>query len=88
MALSHELPIYRDTYKLILGLFELTQHFSKEYKYSLGQDIKRDAICLVTIAIPNIHLTYFYLGALSFTLNTWLKRAGVRFNLMDVNLRK
>ena len=47
MALSHELPIYRDTYKLILGLFELTQHFSKEYKYSLGQDIKRDAICLV-----------------------------------------
>ena len=47
MALSHELPIYRDTYKLILGLFELTHHFSKEYKYSLGQDIKRDAICLV-----------------------------------------
>ena len=47
MALSHELPIYRDTYKLILALFELTQHFSKEYKYSLGQDIKRDAICLV-----------------------------------------
>ena len=47
MALSHELPIYRDTYKLILYLFELTKHFSKEYKYSLGQDIKRDAICLV-----------------------------------------
>ena len=41
MALSHELPIYRDTYKLILGLFELTQHFSKEYKYSLGQDKTR-----------------------------------------------
>lgn len=47
MALSHQLPIYKDTYKLILMLFELTQHFSKEYKYSLGQDIKRDAICLV-----------------------------------------
>ena len=47
MALSHELPIYKDTYRLILKLFELTQHFSKEYKYSLGQDIKRDAICLV-----------------------------------------
>jgi hypothetical protein len=47
LALSHELPIYKDTYKLILLIFERTQHFSREYKFTLGQDMKRDAICLV-----------------------------------------
>lgn len=47
MALAQELPIYRDTYQLILLLFDSTKHFSREYKYTLGQDIKRDAIQLV-----------------------------------------
>jgi len=47
MALSHELPIYKDTYKLILIIFEQTKHFSREYKYTLGQDMKRDSIQLV-----------------------------------------
>lgn len=47
MALTQELPIYRDTYKLILLLFESTKHFSRAYKYTLGQDIKRDGISLV-----------------------------------------
>lgn len=28
-------------------IFEQTKHFTREYKYTLGQDIKRDAICLV-----------------------------------------
>jgi len=39
MALSHELPIYKDTYKLILLIFEHTKEFFREYKYTLGQDI-------------------------------------------------
>ena len=47
MALTQELPIYRDTYKLILLIFDSTKHFSREYKYTLGQDIKRDGIGLV-----------------------------------------
>jgi hypothetical protein len=44
MALSHELPIYKDTYKLILLIFEYTKEFAQEYKHTLGQDMKRDAI--------------------------------------------
>jgi len=47
MALSHTLPIYIDTYKLILLIFERTTNFSREYKYTLGQDMKRDGINLV-----------------------------------------
>jgi len=38
MALYYDLPVYRDTYKLILKIFECTKDFSKEFKYTLGQD--------------------------------------------------
>jgi len=47
MALYYELPVYRDTYQLILKIFEYTKDFPKEYKYALGQDMKRDAQQLV-----------------------------------------
>ena len=39
--------MYQDTYKLVLKLFEVTRDFPREYKYTLGQDIKRDGIELV-----------------------------------------
>ena len=47
MALYYELPVYRDTYRLILKIFECTKEFPKEYKYSLVQDVKRHALRLV-----------------------------------------
>ena len=47
MALYYDLPVYRDTYRLILKIFECTKDFSKQYKYTLGQDMKRDALQLV-----------------------------------------
>ena len=47
MALYYDLPVYRDTYRLILKIFECTIDFSKEYKYTLRQDMKRDALQLV-----------------------------------------
>ena len=39
--------MYRDTYKLILKIFEYSKDFPKDYKYTLGQDMKRDALKLV-----------------------------------------
>jgi hypothetical protein len=42
MALYYDLPVYRDTYKLILKIFEYTKDFPKDYKFTLGQDMKRD----------------------------------------------
>ena len=47
MALYYDLPVYQDVYRLILKLFEITRDFPREYKYTLGQDIKRDGIVLV-----------------------------------------
>ena len=47
MALTEQLPVYRDVYKLIQILFDVTQTFPMDYKYSLGQDMKHDALRLV-----------------------------------------
>jgi hypothetical protein len=47
MALYYDLPVYKDTYKLILCIFQYTKDFSREYKYTLGQDMKRDAMVLI-----------------------------------------
>jgi len=47
MAFYYTLPVYRDTYKLILAIFDITKNFPKEYKFTLGQDMKRDSLTLV-----------------------------------------
>jgi hypothetical protein len=47
MALYYDLPVFQDVYRLILLLFSVTKDFPRDYKYTLGQDIKRDGIVLV-----------------------------------------
>lgn len=47
MALFYDLPVYKDTYKLLLLVYEITKNFPREYKYTLGQDMKRDGLQLV-----------------------------------------
>jgi len=47
MALYYDLKVFKDVYTLILKIFEYTADFPREYKYTLGQDMKRDAIILV-----------------------------------------
>jgi hypothetical protein len=47
MALHSELPVYKDTYQFVVKIFECTKNFSKEYKYTIGADLKRDAMQLL-----------------------------------------
>ena len=47
MTLYYDLPVFKEVYELILKIFEYTKDFPKEYKYTLGQDMKRDGIQLV-----------------------------------------
>ena len=47
MALYYVLMVFKDVYQLILKIFEHTQGFPREYKFTLGQDMKRDGIVLV-----------------------------------------
>lgn len=47
MALYYELPVYKDTYELVLSIFAVTQEYPRDYKHTLGQDMKRDVMELI-----------------------------------------
>ena len=40
-------PVFADVYRLTLRIFALTQDFPREYKFSLGADMKRHALVLL-----------------------------------------
>ena len=47
MALYYDLPGFHDVYDMVLLLFQYTKDFPREYKFTLGQDMKRDGLTLV-----------------------------------------
>jgi len=48
MALAEELPIYKATYDLVLVIFNMVKGFNREYKYTIGESLKKEAIEAVT----------------------------------------
>lgn len=54
MALYYDLPVYRDTYKLILKIFEYTKDFPKEYKYTLPNAEIKNVIMMGSLDAPSI----------------------------------
>lgn len=46
MVLYSQLPIYRDSYLLLTEIYQVTNKFPRDYKYTLGQDMKRDVLSL------------------------------------------
>ncbi len=44
MVLYSQLPIYRDSYLLLLQVYKETALFNRDVKYTLGQDMKRDCL--------------------------------------------
>jgi hypothetical protein len=49
MAQYDELPVYKATYDLLLEMFRFTKDFSKEYKYTVGESLKKETIELITL---------------------------------------
>ena len=47
MGLYYELQVFKDVFIIVQKVFLYTQDFPREYKYTLGQDMKRDSIQLV-----------------------------------------
>jgi len=41
MALYSELPECKDTYDLLLAIFRFAKDFGKEYKYTVGEILKK-----------------------------------------------
>lgn len=49
MALYSDLPVYKSTYDLLLAIFRFTKDFSKEYKYTVGENLKKETMELLTL---------------------------------------
>lgn len=41
MKLHSDLPVYKSCYDLLLEIFLFTKEFSKEYKYTVGESLKK-----------------------------------------------
>ena len=48
MTTYDNLPVYKDSYDLLLLVFELVKKFDKQYKYTLWDKIKNEIIDLIT----------------------------------------
>jgi hypothetical protein len=49
MSTYQELPVYKSTYDLLIGVFQFTKGFSKEYKYTVGESLKKETIELLVL---------------------------------------
>ncbi len=49
MGLYQELPVYKASYDLLIEIFQFTKDFSKDYKYSVGESLKKETIELITL---------------------------------------
>ena len=49
MAQYDELPVYKASYDLLLEIFRFTKEFTKEYKYTVGESIKKETMDLITL---------------------------------------
>jgi hypothetical protein len=47
MALYLTLPVYKASYDLLLNIFQVAKNFPKEYKYSLGQELRQEGVNLI-----------------------------------------
>jgi RNA-directed DNA polymerase len=62
MALYNELPVYNATYDLLLAIFRFTKDFVKEYKYTVGESLKKEPIELLTLHPKKIYLKHYSNG--------------------------
>ncbi len=49
MALYTSLPVYQAAYSLALDLFAFSSKFTREYRYTLGERLKKDGIDLILL---------------------------------------
>jgi hypothetical protein len=49
MALYFDLPVYKASYDLLIEIFQFTKDFSRDYKYTVGESLKKETIELLTL---------------------------------------
>ena len=48
MARYDHLPVYKVSYDLLVEIFRFTKNFNREYKYTLGESLKKETIEMIT----------------------------------------
>jgi len=41
MAIYYELPVFKATYDLLLEILRFTKNFTREFKYTVGESLKK-----------------------------------------------
>ena len=78
MAYYTFLPVYKASYDLLLEMFRAIKDFNREYKYTLGENIKKEAIEMVT----NI-----YRANSSFSKKPYLQKAREKIETIRIFFR-
>jgi len=47
MATYNHLPVYKTSYDLLVEIFQFTKNFNREYKYTIGENIKKETIEMI-----------------------------------------
>lgn len=47
MSTYYNLPVYKQSYDLLLEVFKLTKEFDREYKYTIGEELKKEMIAMI-----------------------------------------
>ncbi|MCX6798383.1 MAG: four helix bundle protein [Candidatus Falkowbacteria bacterium] len=47
MATYDNLPVYKDSYDLLLGIFIFSKAMAREYKYTVGENLKTETVNLI-----------------------------------------
>jgi len=48
VARYDHLPVYKASYDLLLEIFRFTKNFNREYKYTIGESIKKETVNMIT----------------------------------------
>ncbi|MEI7918054.1 MAG: four helix bundle protein [Candidatus Saccharibacteria bacterium] len=47
MTTYYNLPVYKQSYDLLLEIFKLTKEFNREYKYTIGEELKKETTAMI-----------------------------------------
>jgi hypothetical protein len=48
MTTFNELPVFKGSYDMLVKLFQTIRHFPREYKYSLGEQLKHETLNMIS----------------------------------------
>jgi len=49
LARYDELPVYKASYDLLVEIFQFTKNFNREFKFTVGESLKKETLELITL---------------------------------------